>query len=198
MIDLLGLGYLGVFLLSFILNMLPFMSPSNLLLSGAVGVALPWMNPLLIGFLIALASSLAKLIHFYSVFFAGRALRISDSRLEGYRRRVGRIGPLLLFLAAASPIPDEPVVISLGLLRYSSARFFLFFFSGKILITTLGASAGSRVSLSLGNFLGSPIMVASSVILTVAATYLLVKIDLEDLTRRVLNKIRQKFSDDNP
>lgn len=193
LIDFLSFGYFGVFLLSFLLNMLPFMGPSNLIIAGAVGANLLWVNPLIIGFLIAIAASLAKLTHFYLTSFAGKALKISESRLEGYRQRADKIGPALIFLAAVSPVPDDPVIIPLGLMKYNPVKFFVFFFAGKMLITTLGASAGSGISLTLVNVLGSPLLAVLSVVLTVAATYLLVKIDLEDFTRRVLSRLRQKL-----
>ena len=188
MIDLLNLGYLGVFLFSFILNMLPFMSPSNLVLAGAVGVALPWMNPFAIGFLMALASSLAKMIHYYLTFFVGKALKISKKRLERYLKKGSKVGPVLIFLTAASPIPDEPVVIPLGIVKYSPIKFFVFFFSGKIIITTFGALAGSRISLSLENLIGNPILIVSSVILTVVTTYVLIKVDLVELFDRFIKR----------
>jgi len=171
--------------------MLPFMSPSNLVLAGAVGVALPWMNPVVVGFLVALASALAKMIHYYVMFFAGRALKVSEERLEKYRKRAGKIGPVLIFLAAASPIPDEPVVIPLGLVRYSPLKFFVFFLAGKMLITTFGALAGSSISLSLEGALGSPFLVVSSVVLTVITTYLMVRVDLVDLVGKIMSRFRR-------
>lgn len=191
--DLLSLGYSGIFLLAFLINMLPFMSPSNLFIAASVSIALPWLNPILVGFLVAIAASFAKLTHYCLTFFIGKALKVSETRLEKYRRRARTVGPMLIFLAAVSPIPDDPIVISLGLVRYSPLKFFLFFFSGKMLITTLGASAGSSISFSLENILGAPLLASLSAILTVAMTYLLAKVDLEDFTRRVMDKIQGKI-----
>lgn len=193
MIDFLSFGYFGVFLFSFLLNMLPFMSPSNLIIAGVAGMNLYWAEPLIIGFLIAVAASLAKLIHFFVTFLVGKAMKVSESRLEGYRHRANKIGPALIFLAAVSPVPDDPVVIPLGLMKYNPLKFFAFYFAGKMIVTTLGASVGSSVSLTLVDMLGSPLLAVLSVALTLAATYILTKVNLEDLTERVLDKLKRRL-----
>ena len=182
-----------MFLFSFLLNLLPFMSPSNLIIAGVVGANLSWANPIVVGFLIAIAASLAKLIHFFASSFAGKVLKVSESRLEGYRHRANKIGPALIFLAAVSPVPDDPVIIPLGLMKYNPVKFFAFYFAGKMIVTTLGASVGSGISLTLVDVLGSPLLAVLSVALTLAATYILTKVDLEDLTERVLYKVKRRL-----
>jgi len=79
--DVLSLGYFGVFIFSLVLNLVPFLSPSNLLISGAVGSFFPSFNPLLAGLLIALGASIAKTVHFGASFFAGRFLGSNKRRL---------------------------------------------------------------------------------------------------------------------
>ena len=91
MFPFLSLGYVGIFIFSFALNMLPFMSPSNILVAGVAAVAFPRGNVLLIGFLVAFASSLAKLIHYYAAFFAGNFLddtRTLDVHICWLRRKI--------------------------------------------------------------------------------------------------------------
>ena len=190
MIDFLSFDYFGVFLFSFLLNMLPFMSPSNLIIAGVVGMNFYWADPFIVSFLIAIAASLAKLIHFFVTFFVGKAMKISSSRLERYRQRADKIGPVLIFLAAVSPVPDDPVIIPLGLMKYNPLKFFAFYFAGKMIVTMLGASVGSSVSLTFIDMLGSPLLAGLSVALTLAATYILAKVDLEDLTERILYKVK--------
>ena len=118
----LNLGYVGVFVFSLFLNLVPFLSPSNIVISGAVGSLLPSFNPLLVGFLVALGASIAKTIHFAFSFFAGGLLRrkqrtnINDHKL---RHSSYRFGMIAAFVAAVSPIPDDPIVIPLGLMRFS-------------------------------------------------------------------------------
>lgn len=89
------------------------------------------------------------------------------------------------------PIPDESLVIPLRLMNYNLVKFFLFSLSGEILITTLGASIGSTISLSLEDMVGSPILVLISVVLTIIATLVMVKADLSDFTERFMAKFKQ-------
>jgi membrane protein DedA with SNARE-associated domain len=196
LIELLSLGYVGVFVLSFALNMLPFMSPSNIVLAGALAFSLPWTNPLLVGVLVALASSFAKLVHFYLIFFMGKILSPKNrEKLAYYGEKTRKIGPLLLFIAAASPIPDEPIVIPLGLLKYNPIKFFVIFLLGKLMITIPGAYFGSHVSLNLFDLLGNPLLIVVSLISTVVVTYVLMKVDLKNIIARLL-KYRTESSSD--
>jgi membrane protein YqaA with SNARE-associated domain len=186
----LSLGYVGIFIFSFALNMLPFMSPSNILVAGVAAVAFPHANVLLIGFLVALASSIAKLIHYYAAFFAGNFLDDArKARLQTYSERIGDVGSMLLFVAAISSIPDDPIVIPLGLTRYNPVKFFVVFFVGKILVTTLGAYLGSQTSLALTDMIGSPVVIGGSIVLTIVVTYLLVKYDLGALVMKLWRRL---------
>jgi len=93
-----------------------------------------------LGFLVALGATLAKSIHYLITFFVSKHLKEKQRQhLEAESLKVKRWAFLLLFLAAATPIPDEPVVIPLGLLKYSPVKFFSAFFMGKLSITVVGA-----------------------------------------------------------
>ncbi|MEM2921998.1 MAG: VTT domain-containing protein [Candidatus Bathyarchaeia archaeon] len=187
MFDLLSFGYIGLFLLSFAFNMLPFMGPSNALLAGALAASLPWANPLLTGVLVALSASLAKLIHFLAAFFLRGALSSErKEKLDQYIGRRGNVGSLLLFIAAVTSIPDEPVVIPLGLVKYSPAKFFVIYLLGKILIAIPGAYIGSKIPLS--DLVGSPIAAVLSICATIVVTYILMKIDLKKLIGKITIK----------
>jgi uncharacterized membrane protein YdjX (TVP38/TMEM64 family) len=189
--DLLNLGYAGVFLLSFTLNMLPFMSPSNFVLAGALAFSTPWTDPLVIGLLVALASSSAKLVHFYTVFFLGKNMSPERiARFEQYKGKTGKIGSILLFLTAASPIPDEPIVIPLGLIKFNPMKFFVVFLSGKLTITVLGAFLGAHISLNFIELISNPVTIIISLSLTIIATYIMMKVDLELVIKKLLQKMK--------
>ena len=64
---------LGVLLVSFGLNIIPFASPSNLFIASNAALLVN-ANPLSIGFLVALGSTSAKLIHYVASFFIGKHL----------------------------------------------------------------------------------------------------------------------------
>jgi len=195
--DVLSLGYVGVFVFSLILNLVPFLSPSNIVISGAVGSIFPLFNPLFVGFLVALGASIAKTVHFVVSFFAGKLLSSKrQAAIAKSKRKYHRWGMVAAFIAAVSPVPDDPIVIPLGLIRYSPIKFFAAYFSGKIIITTTGAYLGQTMRLSLEECIGQTATIVISIILTIIITLVLIKkeyffkkLSKYEVFRRILDKI---------
>jgi membrane protein DedA with SNARE-associated domain len=184
--------FLITFLVAFGLNLIPFFGPSNLLIAStaAIGMANADATALVtIGFLIALAAALAKGIHYMITFFvSGHLSEKSRQRLDTEAVKVKRWAFLLLYLAAATPIPDEPVVIPLGLMKYSPAKFFLSYFLGKITITIAGAFLGSWVEANFASWLSPEAMIAISIALTVIITVILFKVDVGKQIDKILKR----------
>jgi membrane protein DedA with SNARE-associated domain len=169
-------GLFGVFIVSLALNLIPFFGPSNTVLAAAVAAILPSMHPLAIALFIAIGASFAKTVHYYVAFIGRKALNEERrERLEEYRKKAPRWAPLALFMAAASPIPDEPIVLPLGLIRYSPLKFFIAFFLGKMVATTLGAYIGRFASSVLEPYLDVTLTAIASVALTILVTFLLLR-----------------------
>ncbi len=63
-------------------------------------------------------------------------------RLDANATGVKQWAFLLLFAAAASPIPDELIVVPLGLMKYSPAKFFSAFFLGETNNNSCGSILG--------------------------------------------------------
>lgn len=160
-------GYLGLFIICFLINMIPFLSPSNMVLSGAAMLLLPTFNPILVGVVIAISATAAKLIHFFVV--RGSRLILSEERLkslESEEQRVKKWGAFALFIAAASPVPDDPLIVYVGLTKYSTSNFIISYFIGKVAVTILGALIGY----SVGGFFESMPVVLASIALTALIT----------------------------
>jgi uncharacterized membrane protein YdjX (TVP38/TMEM64 family) len=104
------------------------------------------------------------------------------------------LGVFSSFVAAATPIPDEPVVIPLGLLKYSPVKFFSAFFLGKLSITVVGAFPGSWTKSTFSEWLSPEVMVALSIVLTVLITVILLKVDVNKLAERFLKRKPQPTS----
>ena len=152
-------GYLGLFIICFIINMIPFLSPSNMVLAGAAMLLLPTFNPILVGVVIAISATAAKLIHFFIV--RGSRMILSEERLkslESEEQRVKKWGALAVFIAAASPVPDDPLIVYVGLTKYSTVKFTISYFIGKVAVTIAGALIGYSVG---GVFESMPIVLAS-------------------------------------
>lgn len=183
---------LFVFLGSIGLNLIPFASPSNLFIASNSALMLGVTDPAslaTLGFLVASGATLAKTVHYLITFLVSRHLKEKQrQRLEAESLKVKRWAFLLLFVAAATPIPDEPVVIPLGLLKYNPFKFFSAFFLGKLSITVLGAFLGSWTNSTFSELLSPEAMVAISIILTIVITVILLKVDIGDLAARFLKR----------
>ncbi len=188
-LEILRWGYLGIVAFSGLVYLIPFIGPSVMVLSGTIAAIVPQYHPAGIGIAVAAGASLAKAIHYYTSYFAGRALSAeSANRLRGYGQRLGRWKSVATIIAAATPIPEEPVLVSLALLKYDPRRFLLFFLFGKLAVTIPGAYLGRAFSASLSELAGSLPVTVASIITSVAVTLILVKVDLGKLQRRLTSK----------
>lgn len=183
---------LVILLSSFGLNLIPFAGPSNLLIASTAAVGIVGADPatlVAVGFLVALGAALAKGIHYMVTFFISKHLSEKRrQRLDAEALKVKRWAFLLLFAAAATPIPDEPVVIPLGLMKYSPAKFFTAFFLGKLSITVAGAFLGSWTKSTFSEWLSPEAMVVLSIVLTIVVTVTLLKVDVGKLAERFLKR----------
>ncbi|HVP93393.1 MAG TPA: VTT domain-containing protein [Acidobacteriota bacterium] len=183
---------LGVLLASLGINLIPFAGPSNLLIAANAALIIK-ADPWTIGFLVAVGSASAKLIHYVITFFAGNLL--SEKRrkiLDAESQRVKRWAFPALFVAAATPIPDDPVVVSLGLLKYNPVKFYLAVFLGKLSITIIGAYLGMTGAGIFSSIISQQIMMVVSILLTIAVTLLLLKIDVGKILQGIKKRIGRR------
>ena len=181
-----------VLLTSFGFNMIPFAGPSNLFIASNAALVLNSTDPTTLvatGFLVALGAAFAKNIHYVVTFFIGKHLSQNRrERIDADAVKIKRWAFWLLYITAATPIPDEPVVIPLGLMKYSITKFFTAFFLGKVSITIIGAFLGAWTKSTLSEWLSPEVTVALSVILTIVVTVILLKVDVANLIERIKEK----------
>lgn len=186
------IDFIIIFLTSFGFNLIPFAGPSNLLIASTAAIGITNADSttlLIIGFLVALGSALAKGIHYMVTFFVSKHLSEERrKRLDADAARIRRWAFLLLYVAAATPIPDEPVVIPLGLMKYSPAKFFLAYFLGKISITIVGAFLGNLIENRFSAYLSPEVMVVISIILTIVVTIILLKVDFGKIAKKLMRR----------
>jgi membrane protein DedA with SNARE-associated domain len=177
---------------SFGLNLIPFAGPSNLFIASTAALSIVDADPatlVAVGFLVALGSALAKSIHYLVTFFVSKHLSEKRrQRLDADALKVKRWAFLLLFAAAATPIPDEPIVIPMGLMKYSPTKFFTAFFLGKLSITVLGAFLGSWTKSAFSEWLSTDVMIVLSVVLTIVAAVILLKVDVGKLMAKIFRR----------
>jgi len=174
---------------SFGINMIPFASPSNLLIASNAAVLVD-ADPLSIGAIVALGATCAKLVHYIVSFFIGKHVgEQRRDRLDTAAARARRWAFPAVLIAAATPIPDDPVIIPLGLMKYSPAKFTLAYLAGKFSITVLGAYLGGVGDQFLSGYISQLALATISIVSTVAITIVLLKVDLSGIAERILKRV---------
>jgi membrane protein DedA with SNARE-associated domain len=143
------------------------------------------INVLLVSLAISLGVSLAKSIHYYIILKSRRFL--SEQRKQGLeqaRAKIGRWASFAVFLAASTPIPDEPITVTIALMRYSWVKFLLSFFAGKIIITIAGGMLGLYLGPTISELAGGDWLVLVSIVLTIVLTALLLSWSLEKVSSK--------------
>jgi membrane protein YqaA with SNARE-associated domain len=196
------LELLGVLLSAFGLGLIPFAGPSNLFIASNWALILEANDPATlaaIGFLVALGAAAAKSVHYLVTFFVSKHLSEKRrQRLDSEALKVKRWAFLLLFTAAATPIPDEPVVIPLGLMKYNPTKFFVAFFLGKLAITVAGAFLGGWTQSAFSEWISPEAMIAISIVLTIVITVILLKVDVGKLAEKIFGRFSKKKKEGKP
>lgn len=189
---------LVVFLSSLGFGLIPFAGPSNLFIASNFALVLGYSDVtslVIIGFLVAIGASVAKSVHYMVTFFVSKHLSEKRrQRLDQDAAKIERWAFLLLFAAAATPIPDEPVVIPLGLMKYNPGKFFTAFFLGKLSITVVGAFLGAWTKNTFSEWLSPEVTIGLSIVLTIVITIILLKIDVGKLAEKILKKFTKQNS----
>lgn len=146
--------YLGIFLISIFGNVTIFFPVPYIVALIAISAIIPNVNPILIGLIAGLGASLGEI----SAWLVGRSSKelIGDSKsMKRMKRYVDKgWAPALIFLFAATPLPDDPFLIVLGLAQYSLVKTLAFCFIGKFTLCFLCSALPIWLAdTSLGNFL---------------------------------------------
>jgi len=133
-------GYTGAFLISIFGNFTLFFPVPYVITIYAFGATL---NPILLGIACGLGSTIGE----FSAYFVGRGgRRVIDEKygkqLETAKMLVQTHGMAIIFLFAVLPLPDDLILIPLGMLRYSLKKAIVAMFAGKLIMCTAVAYAG--------------------------------------------------------
>jgi membrane protein DedA with SNARE-associated domain len=183
-----------VFATAFGFGLIPFAGPSTLFIASNAVVILGATDAptlVLVGFLVATGAALAKSVHYLVTFCVSNRLnKERQQRLNVDAKLVNRWAFLFLFAAASTPIPDDPIVIPLGLTKYSPFKFFTAYFLGKIVITLVGAFLGYWTGQQFAEWLSPEVTIAVSIALTIIITIVLLKVDLNQLTEKMSRRLK--------
>ena len=129
-------GYLGAFIVSVIGNAIPFF-PVPYLIAIVLLATSKSINPIFLGIAGGLGGGVGKLVNYYIGKFTGTLVYKGDERqLIALKRLLGNYGALAAFIMAATPSPDDAVLVVLGAIEYNLKKFFIAVTLGKIALTT--------------------------------------------------------------
>ena len=177
-------GYLGVFVLAILCNMTFFLPAPLVVPIYALGVT---HNPILLG----LSSGLGSTIGEFSSYVIGVAGKnIIDERYEKQlkitRRLLEKHGMVLIFVFALTPLPDDLLLITFGLIKYDLKKAFTAMLLGKILMNIFVAYAGRYSFPTIWTFITSitPVQIAALVVVLGVVAYWFSKLDWSGMLAR--------------
>jgi len=195
---LLQFGYLGVFAISVVGAMsiiIPIPYTFVILTLGMEGS----LDPLLLTVAGGLGSAVGEFSG-YVLGYYGRAV-ISEKRQRKIdfivRILENRYGPVVIFLFALTPLPDDLLFIPLGVLRYKFVKAFIPCFFGKLLMCAILAYGGKLYYDALSSVFGKgtfEIELLTSVITAITLILIFVamfKIDWEKVLGKYIGKERK-------
>ncbi|MEM2488149.1 MAG: VTT domain-containing protein [Thermoproteota archaeon] len=182
-------GYLGIFILSFTGTLsIVFPIPYTLV----IYLLGPFLDPLLIAISGGLGSAVGELVG-YVIGYSGRML-ISEERKKkmDYMLKIfDRYGVVAIFVFALTPLPDDLLIIPLGIMRYNPVKFLIPCIIGKTLMCLILAFGG-RFSIGIiRSLLGGDGGWAASIItfsLLIGILIIVLKIDWEKVFFKYVEK----------
>jgi membrane protein YqaA with SNARE-associated domain len=184
-----------VFVLAFGINVVPFFGPSNVFIAAIAAVDLKnstFLSILIIGVVVALGATIARIIQYKATPLISKHLSEKQrTHLEHNATHIYNRAFFVTCLTAASPVPEEVVIVSLSSMKYNIVKFSIAYFLGKMVITTIGAFAGNTLGNTMGNIVGNAypswfIPVSMTIMSTIVAIIIMViflKVDLGKFMR---------------
>ena len=178
-------GYIGVFLASFLGSASVIFPIPYLIIFYYLGAS-HLLNPILISIIGGIGATLGEFI-LYVVGYSGRKI-VSErtiKNLEYFKQAIDKYGPIIIFIFAATPLPDDIIYPILGIMKYNIMKIFIACFLGKTVLTGIVVYSGyfsyEYISLLLGsNDILSSVIVA---ILAVIFTVIVIKVDWSRIFR---------------
>lgn len=188
-------GYFGIFLISLLGAMSIFLPIPYTVVIFTLGGASS-LDPLLIGSAAGLGAAIGE--------FSGYLLGIGGRKAisERYKRQMdflvklfNRFGPIVIFIFALTPLPDDLLFIPLGVMRYSVVRAFIPALIGKFSMNLIVAYSG-RFSVQIINdifgventWVSALIGMILAVVLTVVVLVIMFKVDWEKRLEKYVAK----------
>jgi membrane protein YqaA with SNARE-associated domain len=182
-------GYLGVFLLSFI---------------GAISIVFPipytiviyllgsFLDPFLIAFSGGLGSAIGEFAGYLLGYYGRMVISEERKRKMDYMLKIfDRYGAVAIFLFALTPLPDDLLIIPLGIMHYNPVKFLIPCILGKFSMCLILA-LGGRFSISIIRGLlageGGWVTTVITFLLLIGIIIIMLKLDWEKIFLKYVEK----------
>ena len=170
-------GYLGVFTYALVGSLIPFLPLPYL---AAAVILSPVLDPFMIGIAAGIGGSLGKITS-YLLGRGGYFLTSEKSRknVELVKELTEKYGDIIIFIFAATPLPDDIYIVPAGLMKFPFWRFLLANTAGKIVLATFVAYLSRAYFQLAAQFMGGdtlPVIVVA-IAITVLITVVILKAD---------------------
>jgi membrane protein DedA with SNARE-associated domain len=138
----------GVFVVSFIGNVIPYSAIPYLAFVAAYAVAVPTTSKVEIAISGGVGAALGKIVLYLAAKYAGKKLSEKKrEELSSFKTLFQRkhLDLILIYLFAALPLPDDVLYFPLGVSGYNLTKFVVAVVAGKITLVGLTALWGEQV-----------------------------------------------------
>lgn len=192
MVDLIelfaSLGYLGVFLLSFIGSLSVVIPVPYTVAYYILGITL---DPIYIAIAGGLGSALGELGGYTLGYFGQTLIGEKYKKNMSYFVKIfDRYGPIVVFLFALTPLPDDLLFIPLGMLHYNFVKVFFPCLLGKTLMAYIIAYSGKASFHFIRTIFGDSGLFATiiTLILLVISVVVILRVDWEEVFKKYIEK----------
>ncbi|MFC1663281.1 VTT domain-containing protein [Patescibacteria group bacterium] len=186
-------GYWGGLIFAFLAHttiIIPVPYTILLVYLGSTGLNVIWL-----GLMAGLGASIGELTS-YLVGLAGGAFVWKKygqhfKALKKILEKKPRMMPWIIFLFGASPLPDDVLLIPLGMIRYNFFKAVIPMAIGKIILTTIFAWSGQAAAPLVETILyksETPWASFITIFFVIITVYVILKVDWERLGQQLLNE----------
>lgn len=178
-------GYLGAFIGSLLGNITIALPTPYAFLISALGSTL---NPFILGLVCGIGSTLGEVLS-YSIGYASRSA-LNDKQKERLlivKQLIEKYGAWVIILFAITPLPDDIILVPMGMIKYDAKKVISSLLIGKTILTLFLAYAGHYGIEFLGKVFTSSgwYGVFLSLLLLLVVIILMLKIDWEKMIEKL-------------
>ncbi len=179
-------GVLGVFIISFIGNVIPYSAIPYPAFIIACAATVEGISKLYIALAGGIGASFGKFVLYFISRYASKPLSEKRRKQLEYFKTIfskKKADYITIFLFAALPLPDDVLYIPLGVAKYEFFKFASMVLLGKIFLSTFSVFLGSQARWIIGESIKSGYLVLGMIALIIGTIIMLLIILFADWSR---------------